>query len=69
MLECQGFYPKKFARMGLAPVVTQFHNWVTCRDAKFLGILRVVNFHWEYREFCGNIGNFEEYSEILGILK
>ena len=42
---------------------------VRSRDAKFPGILRVVNFHREYWEFCGNIGNFGEYSETLGILK
>ena len=39
------------------------------RDAKFPGILRVVNFHREYWEFCGNIGNFGECWETLGILK
>ena len=42
---------------------------IMCRDAKFPGILRVVNFHREYWEFCGNIGNFGEYSETLGILE
>ena len=39
------------------------------RDAKFPGILRAVNFHREYWEFCGNIGNFREYLETLGILE
>ena len=39
---------------------------IKTRDAKFPGILRWVNFH---QEFCGNIGNFREYSETLGIFK
>ena len=46
-----------------------YKNGVRSRDAKFPGILKAVSFHREYWEFCGNIGNFWEYSETLGILK
>ena len=40
----------------LAPFRKKFLHYT--RDAKFPGILRVVNLHWE---FCGNIGNFWDY--------
>ena len=51
------------------------NNFKTGRGRAWLGMqnsrefLRAVNFHREYWEFCGNIGNFGEYSETLGILK
>ena len=51
---------------GFIPMLAIF---VSSRDAKFPGILRWVNFHREFWEFCGNIGNFREYSETLGIFK
>ena len=54
------FWPKMFLSCWQSPIT---------RDAKFPGILRRVNFHREFWEFCGNIGNFREYSETLGIFK
>ena len=55
--------------VGRARVNGEQAEFWACRDAKFPGILKAVNFHREYWEFCGNIGNFGEYLETLGILK